>query len=95
MLPKFPGDAPRDLSKPLEQIRILVDSRLDGQRLDLALTTVLTWRSRASIHRLIDGGLVQLNGRQSPASSTFRRIRARLPIREPTSTSRSSTKTSG
>jgi 23S rRNA pseudouridine1911/1915/1917 synthase len=72
MLPKFPGDAPRDLSKPLEQIRILVDSRLDGQRLDLALTTVLTWRSRASIHRLIDGGLVQLNGRQTPAS---RRVR--------------------
>jgi len=63
MLPKFPGDAPRDLSRPLEQVKVLIDSRLDGLRLDVALTTVLTWRSRASIHRLIDGGLVQLNGR--------------------------------
>ena len=48
MLPKFPGDGPRDLSKPLESVKIQVDARLDGQRLDVALTTVLTWRSRAS-----------------------------------------------
>ena len=68
MLPKFPGDAPRDLSRPLEQVKVLIDSRLDGLRLDVALTTVLTWRSRASIHRLIDGGLVQLNGRSAAAS---------------------------
>lgn len=72
MLPKFPGDGPRDLSKPLEQIRFLIDGRLDGQRLDLALTTVLTWRSRASIHRLIDAGMVRLNGRDAAAS---RRVR--------------------
>ena len=52
MLPKYPGDGPRDLSKPLERLRILVDAKLDGQRLDLALTAVLSWRSRASIHRL-------------------------------------------
>jgi 23S rRNA pseudouridine1911/1915/1917 synthase len=73
MLPKFPGDGPRDLSKPLESVKILVDQRLDGQRLDLALATVLTWRSRASIHRLIDDGFVRLEGRDVPAS---RRVRA-------------------
>ncbi len=72
MLPKYPGDGPRDLSKQLEQLRILVDARLDGQRLDLALAAVLTWRSRASIHRLIDGGFVQLEGRKVNAS---RRVR--------------------
>jgi len=73
MLPKYPGEGPRDLSKPLERVKILVDARLDGQRLDLALTAVLTWRSRASIHRLIDGHYVRLDGREVPAS---RRVRA-------------------
>lgn len=72
MLPKFPGDGPRDLSKPLESVKILVDRRLDGQRLDLALAAVLTWRSRSSIHRLIEAGLVRLAGREVPAS---RRVR--------------------
>ncbi len=72
MLPKFPGDAPRDLSKPLESVRIRVDQKLHGQRLDLALAAVLTWRSRASIHRLIAAGLVQLEGRNATAS---RRVR--------------------
>ncbi|MBL8747635.1 MAG: RluA family pseudouridine synthase [Planctomycetes bacterium] len=73
MLPKYPGDGPRDLSKPLEQVKILVDAKLDGQRLDLALTAVLTWRSRASVHRLIDAGLVRLDGRSVAAS---RRVRS-------------------
>lgn len=72
MLPKYPGDAPRDLSRPLEQLKVLVDARLDGQRLDLALTTVITWRSRSSIHRLIDAGLVRVEGRPVAAS---RRVR--------------------
>lgn len=72
MLPKFPGEGPRDLSRPLESVKVLVDARLDGQRLDLALTTVLTWRSRASIHRLIDAGMVRVDGREVPAS---RRVR--------------------
>ncbi len=72
MLPKYPGDGPRDLSRQLEQLRVLVDARLDGQRLDLALAAVLTWRSRASIHRLIDGGFVHLEGRIVSAS---RRVR--------------------
>lgn len=69
MLPKYPGAPPRDLSKPLEELKILVDKKLDGQRLDLALAAVLTWRSRASIHRLIEGGYVQLAGRRiAPAT---------------------------
>jgi 23S rRNA pseudouridine1911/1915/1917 synthase len=72
MLPKYPGDGPRDLSKPLEQVKVLVDAKLDGQRLDLALTAALPWRSRASIHRLIDGGFVRLEGRPVAAS---RRVR--------------------
>lgn len=72
MLPKYPGSGPRDLSKPLEELKILVDARLDGHRVDLALAAVLTWRSRASIHRLIDGGYVMLEGRKPAAS---RRVR--------------------
>lgn len=72
MLPKYPGAGPRDLSKPLEELKILVDPKLDGQRLDLALAAVLVWRSRASIHRLIDGGYVQLAGRRIAASTRVR-----------------------
>ncbi|MCA8976969.1 MAG: RluA family pseudouridine synthase [Planctomycetes bacterium] len=72
MLPKYPGEAPRDLSKPLERLKILIDARLDGQRLDLALAAVLPWRSRASIHRLIAGHHVRLDDREVPAS---RRVR--------------------
>lgn len=69
MLPKYPGSPPRDLSKPLEEVRVLIDLKLDGQRLDVALATVLTWRSRASIHRLIDGGFVAFaDGRKAVAS---------------------------
>jgi 23S rRNA pseudouridine1911/1915/1917 synthase len=72
MLPGLPGDSPRDLSKPLEQLRIRIDERNAGQRLDLALASVLTWRSRASIHRMIEAGLVHLDGR---AASAARRVR--------------------
>ncbi len=68
MLPKFPGEPPRDLSRPLEQIRFLVDARYDGARLDVALAAVLTWRSRESVHRLIDGGFIKLAGRKAVAS---------------------------
>ena len=31
------------MSKPLEQVRILIDARTAGQRLDLALAAILTW----------------------------------------------------
>jgi 23S rRNA pseudouridine1911/1915/1917 synthase len=72
VLPRFPGEAPRDLSKPLETLKLRVDARTAGQRLDVALTTLLPWRSRASIHRLLDGGMVRVEGRNVPAS---RRVR--------------------
>jgi 23S rRNA pseudouridine1911/1915/1917 synthase len=72
MLPRYPGDAPRDLSKPLEQVRVFVDARLAGQRLDLALAAVLTWRSRSNIARMIEAGHVQIDGR---AASPSRRVR--------------------
>lgn len=72
MLPRYPGEGPRDLSQPLEQIRILIDARLAGQRLDLALAAVLTWRSRASIVRLIDAGMVTVDGRVPPPARKVR-----------------------
>ena len=68
MLPKYPGQPPRDLSRPLEQIKLLIDARFEGQRLDVVLATVLPWRSRQSIHRLIEGGFVQLIGRKASPS---------------------------
>jgi 23S rRNA pseudouridine1911/1915/1917 synthase len=73
MLPRYPGDPPRDLSVPLQQVRILVDARFDGARLDVMLAQVLHWRSRTSIHRLIDESRVHLEGRSAQPS---RRVRA-------------------
>ena len=67
-LPRYPGEGPRDLSKPLEQVRVLIDARTAGQRLDLALASILTWRSRSSIVRMIDKGMVRLEGRIVPSS---------------------------
>ena len=67
-LPRYPGEGPRDLSKPLEQVRVLIDARTAGQRLDLALAAILTWRSRSSIVRMIDKGMVRLGGRVVPSS---------------------------
>ena len=52
---------------------MLVDARTAGQRLDLALAAVLTWRSRSSIARMIDDGMVRLQGRVVPPS---RKVRA-------------------
>jgi hypothetical protein len=42
VIPRFPGEAPRDHSKPLEQVRLLADDRHDGQRLDQVLCAFLT-----------------------------------------------------
>ena len=71
-LPRYPGEGPRDLSKPLEQVRVLIDARTAGQRLDLALAAILTWRSRSSIARMINKGMVRLQGRVVPASRKVR-----------------------
>lgn len=73
MLPKHPHDPPRDLSRPLERVRFCVDQALAGQRLDVVLASVLSWRSRTSVHRLIDQGRVRLCGRSATAA---RRLRA-------------------
>lgn len=62
MLPRFPGDPPRDLSRPLEVLKILVEARHDGERVDRALADILTWRSRTSLHRLITDGYVDVAG---------------------------------
>lgn len=73
MIPRLPGEPPRDLSRPLEEVRVRIDSRQDGLRLDRALRQFLTWRSRTSIHRLIEGGFVSTpRGRARPSA----RVRA-------------------
>lgn len=68
MLPRIPGDPPKDLSKPLTQVRILIDDPVDGKRLDQALAQKLPWRSRTSIRRLIEQGRVHLEGRDASPS---------------------------
>ncbi len=69
---RFPGQGPRDLSKPLDRFEVLADERHDGLRLDQALALFLHWRSRTSIHRLIRGGFVELEGRRARKSSPIR-----------------------
>lgn len=84
MIPRFPGDPPRDLSRPLEEVKILVDKPLHGARLDQALVRFLTWRSRNSIHRLIKEGHVLLEGRRARPATRVRRgevLRIKIPKR--------------
>ncbi len=77
MIPRVPGETPRDLSQPLEEIRIQIDARHDGQRLDKALTAYLPWRSRTSVVRLIDDGRVGLCGeREGERARPSARVRA-------------------
>lgn len=72
MLPRFAGQPPKDLSRPLTRIEIKIDARQAGQRLDVALQFFLNWRSRTSIHRLIRDGLVELEGRAARPASKVR-----------------------
>lgn len=72
MLPRFSGQPPKDLSRPLQRVEIRIDSRQAGGRLDVALQAFLTWRSRTSIHRLIREGYVDLEGRDARPSSRVR-----------------------
>jgi len=84
MIPRFPGDPPKDLSRPLEEVKILVDKPLDGARLDRALVRFLTWRSRNSIHRLIRDGHVLLEGRRARPATKVRMgevLRIKIPKR--------------
>jgi 23S rRNA pseudouridine1911/1915/1917 synthase len=84
LIPRFPGDPPRDFSKPLEELKVLIDGECVGQRLDQALLHFLTWRSRASIHRLIREGHVLLEGREARPARRVRAgdvVRIRIPKR--------------
>ncbi len=84
MIPRFPGDPPRDLSKPLEEVKVRIDGQCVGERLDQALLHFLPWRSRSSIHRLIRDGHVLLEGREARPARRVRTgdvIRIRIPKR--------------
>lgn len=58
VLPRVPGERPRDLSKPLEEVRLRIHPEISGLRLDQALHKLLSWRSRSWLQRLIRDGLV-------------------------------------
>ncbi len=84
MIPRLRGDPPRDLSRPLEELRVQIDATLDGERLDVALAYHLSWRSRTSVLELIRDGLVILEGRRARKSSRVRRgevITIKIPPR--------------
>jgi 23S rRNA pseudouridine1911/1915/1917 synthase len=84
MIPRMRGEPPRDLSKPLEEVKVRIDAPLDGVRLDVALTKFLTWRSRNSILDLIRDGHVVLEGRRVRKASRVRKgdvITVQIPPR--------------
>lgn len=72
MLPRFAGQPPKDLSRPLERFEVVIDARHDGARLDVALHAFLPWRSRTGVHRLIRDGYIELQGRRARPSSRVR-----------------------
>ncbi len=73
MLPRGPNGGPRDLSRPLEKVEIIVDEERGGSRLDKVLQSYLPWRSRTGVCKLIDGGYVDHMGHKPRAS---RKVRA-------------------
>jgi 23S rRNA pseudouridine1911/1915/1917 synthase len=82
VIPRFPGEPPRDLSRPLVVIKLRVDPERAGGRLDVVLAQLLPWRSRSSIHRLIDSGLVEVVGGAARPSRRMHAgdvIRVRVP----------------
>lgn len=81
-VPRRPGQGPRDLSKPLEQIEIVVEEECDGWRLDRTLQHYLPWRSRTGVVRLIDGGYIDHRGktRASRKVMTGEVIVVRIPM---------------
>ena len=68
-IPRFPGDPPKDFSKPLEEIRMRADVRQEGFRLDRALCDWLKWRSRSRNRQLILDGHVDIRGHRGRPSS--------------------------
>lgn len=72
------------MSKPLEEVRILIEGDCVGERLDRALLQYLTWRSRSSIHRLIRDGNVFVDGLRARPAYRVRLgevVRVRIPKR--------------
>ena len=72
VLPRFAGQPPRDLTRPLRRVEVKIDARQAGARLDVALQFFLSWRSRTGVHRLIRAGMVELEGRTARPSSKVR-----------------------
>ena len=73
MLPRVPGDPPRDLSRRPDKLRVPVGPDQGGRRLDHFLKEVLFWRSRTSIRRLIEKGAVLVGeGRKARPSLKVR-----------------------
>ncbi len=87
MLPRVPGDPPRDLSRRPDRLRVPVGPAQGGMRLDHFLRDVLFWRSRSSIRRLIEKGAVLVGGgRKARPSLKVRQgevITILLPSRPP------------
>jgi 23S rRNA pseudouridine1911/1915/1917 synthase len=84
MSPRASPRQPHDFSRPLTELRIPLDARLDGERLDVALGVHLHWRSRTSIQRLIADGFVSLGDRPAKASARVRTgdvVTVRIPPR--------------
>ncbi len=70
MIPRIPSGKPRNLSKPLEKVRLQVQEGDHGKRLDKFLASMLPWRSRASVQKLINEKRIIIEGRENPRSST-------------------------
>ncbi len=68
-IPQIPGSGPRDLSRPLEEVKVRAEASHEGLRLDQVLTHFLHWRSRTSLNRLIKEGFVDLRGLKARKSS--------------------------
>lgn len=55
-----------------QTIKIIIDDDTSGERLDAAISAVLTDFSRSRIHKLISGGAVLLNGAVAKPSKTVK-----------------------
>ena len=87
MLPRVPGDPPRNLSRRPDRLRVPVSPEQEGRRLDHFLREILFWRSRTSIQRLIEKGAVLVGeGRKARPSLKVRAgevVTILLPPRPP------------
>jgi 23S rRNA pseudouridine1911/1915/1917 synthase len=84
VIPRIPGEPPRDFSKPIEEVRVLIPPERAGDRLDTALARIMTWRSRTAFQALIEDGYVQVNDRPCRAATRVQPgdvVRLRIPPR--------------